>query len=52
MKTEKEKIYLNGEEKTYCSKCFDGKQGCKKMTRSILSDDGTHYYCEECKTTK
>ena len=39
-------------EKTFCSKCFDGKQGCRKMTYSIKSEDGTHSYCEECKTTK
>ena len=52
MITEKEKIYPNGEEKTYCSHNWDGKQGCKKMTKSVLSEDKTHYYCEECKTTK
>ncbi len=39
------------EEKTYCSICGPDL-GCKKMTESILSEDGTHYYCKECGHTK
>ena len=48
----KDKIYPDGEELTFCSKNWDGTRGCRKMTRSVLSDDGTHYLCEECETTK
>lgn len=50
MKTDNEKIYPNGEKLTYCSDCALG--GCGKMTKSVLSDDKTHYYCEECEATK
>jgi hypothetical protein len=47
-----EKIYPNGDELTFCSLNWDGKKGCRKMTKSVKSSDGTHYYCEECQTTK
>ena len=26
--------------------------GCKCMTKSILSEDKTHYYCSKCGNTK
>jgi hypothetical protein len=36
------------EELTFCCKGFDGTRGCRKMTKSIKSEDGTHYNCAEC----
>ncbi len=38
-------------EKTWCSNC-GSNFGCKKMTISILHEDGTHYYCKECGAIK
>ena len=40
-----EEIYRNGGETSFCN---FRNEGCNQMTKSILSEDRTHFNCEEC----